>query len=60
MRDKGNSMNMLEELAEVYPHNLMIKINLIELYFEGLVSDYLGNSKRRIDELIDEIKVKMK
>lgn len=53
--DKGNAIKILEEFVEIYPNNLMIKMNLIELYFEDLSSDFLGNSKKRIDELLIEI-----
>ncbi|OLS18950.1 MAG: hypothetical protein HeimC3_47660 [Candidatus Heimdallarchaeota archaeon LC_3] len=55
IKDRSKSITMFEELLEVYPTSLDIKMQLVELYFEDLGRDPTGEAKRIIDSYLDEI-----
>ena len=55
IRKKAKAIDLFEELLVVFPSNLEIKMNLVELYFEDLSTDLIGNTQDRIDALLEEV-----
>jgi hypothetical protein len=55
IKDRVKAIILFEELLEVYPHSLAIKMDLVELYFEDLSRDSTGETKKLIDSHLDEI-----
>jgi tetratricopeptide (TPR) repeat protein len=55
IRKKGNAIDILEELIEIYPNNIRMSLNLLELLFEDVIQSEDQESINQIDELMVKI-----
>ncbi|MHA2100053.1 MAG: tetratricopeptide repeat protein [Candidatus Kariarchaeaceae archaeon] len=56
IRKKGEAINMLEKLLEIYPTNLTMSYELLELLFEDILVSEDPETIIQIDKLMDNIK----
>ena len=55
LKQRMKSMEIYEDLCSTYPAEPKFKINLIELLWDDLAFDIDGDSKKKIDMLIEEL-----
>lgn len=55
IRKKGKAIDILEELIKIYPNDIGISLNLLELLFEDVIQSEDQDTIDQIDELMEKI-----